>query len=117
MASNFIMKPRTETMSAIHYQRKKIGSVWLPPNGDGSWSAAMNFKGRKLSVKANSKSMAFLEIVAQANRVALGCEPEDQAGAREALADRNDRIDAEALEANKAAGRIVYTVSSSKVDV
>ena len=116
MASNFILKSRTETMSAIHHQRKKVGSVWQPAGSD-QWSASMDFKGRKLSLKADSKDMAWIEIVAQANRVALGCEPEDQAGAREALNKRNEAIDAEAREINKAAGRIIVKVSNSRVDV
>ena len=113
---NFILKSRTPTMSAIHFQRKKIGSIWQPADST-EWSATLTIKGRKLSIKADSKQMAFAEIVAQANRVSLGCEPEDQAGARAKLAARNAALDARAEAINKEAGARIVKVTSSRVDV
>ena len=113
---NFILKSRTPTMSAIHFQRKKIGSIWQPADSD-QWNATLTIKGRKLAIKADSKQEAFAEIVAQANRVQLGCEPEDQAGARAKLAARNAAIQDRADRINAEAGARIVKVTNSRVDV
>lgn len=102
--------------SKITLKRGKIGSVWQVADSD-DWKGALTFKGQKLSAVSDSRRETFHLLVAQANRIVLGCAPDDEAGAIEALNLRNRRIEKAAQEINASAGKTVAIVRSSGVSI
>lgn len=115
--AKFQLKRVSEDFFRIEIRRQKAGSVWRKA-GEASWSASIETKRGKVTLDGfETHSWAFMEIVAAANRVSLGVAHDDQAGAREALQRRNEKVEEAARRINQEAGRQVVQVSSSRVDV
>ena len=97
--ASYRLKKIGPTTHRISVSRKKVGSIWVVPNG--GWRAKLTMHGETFIAQGDNPSDLFDLVVTQANRVHLGVDRHDADGAAAVMNARNAAVSERVAEMNR----------------